>query len=75
MQLVGDDLLVTNTERLGRAIAERAATASSVKLNQIGTLTETIEAVEMARSGRVDRGDQPSVRGRRTRRSRTWWSR
>jgi enolase len=48
MQLVGDDLLVTNTERLGRAIRERAATSILVKLNQIGTLTETIEAVEMA---------------------------
>ena len=48
VQLVGDDLLVTNTERLGRAIAERAANSILVKLNQIGTLTETIEAVEMA---------------------------
>jgi len=48
LQLVGDDLLVTNTERLGRAIRERAANSILVKLNQIGTLTETIEAVEMA---------------------------
>ena len=48
IQLVGDDLLVTNTERLGRAIRERAANSILVKLNQIGTLTETIEAVEMA---------------------------
>ncbi len=48
VQLVGDDLLVTNTERLGRAIRERAANSILVKLNQIGTLTETIEAVEMA---------------------------
>jgi enolase len=48
MQLVGDDLLVTNTERLARAIDERAANSILVKLNQIGTLTETIEAVEMA---------------------------
>ncbi len=47
-QLVGDDLLVTNTERLARAIRERAANSILVKLNQIGTLTETIEAVEMA---------------------------
>ena len=45
---MGDDLLVTNTERLGRAIRERAANSILVKLNQIGTLTETIEAVEMA---------------------------
>jgi enolase len=49
IQLVGDDLLVTNTQRLARAIAERAANSILVKLNQIGTLTETIEAVEMAR--------------------------
>lgn len=48
VQLVGDDLLVTNTVRLGRAIRERAANSILVKLNQIGTLTETIEAVEMA---------------------------
>jgi enolase len=48
VQLVGDDLLVTNTERLARAIRERAANSILVKLNQIGTLTETIEAVEMA---------------------------
>ena len=52
MQLVGDDLLVTNTERLARGIRERAANSILIKLNQIGTLTETIEAVEMAqRSG------------------------
>ena len=48
LQLVGDDLLVTNTERLARAIESRAANSILVKLNQIGTLTETIEAVEMA---------------------------
>jgi enolase len=48
LQLVGDDLLVTNTERLARGIAERAANSILVKLNQIGTLTETREAVEMA---------------------------
>jgi enolase len=48
LQLVGDDLLVTNTERLARAIEERAANSILVKLNQIGTLTETVEAVEMA---------------------------
>jgi len=48
IQLVGDDLLVTNTDRLARAIRERAANSILVKLNQIGTLTETIEAVELA---------------------------
>ncbi len=48
LQLVGDDLLVTNTQRLQRAIEMRAANSILVKLNQIGTLTETSEAVEMA---------------------------
>jgi enolase len=48
VQIVGDDLLVTNTQRLGRAIEERASNSILVKLNQIGTLTETLEAIEMA---------------------------
>ena len=47
IQLVGDDLLVTNPERVRRGIEEQACNALLVKLNQIGTLTETIEAVEM----------------------------
>jgi enolase len=47
IQLVGDDLLVTNPERVRKAIAEKACNALLVKLNQIGTLTETIEAVEL----------------------------
>lgn len=47
IQIVGDDLLVTNPERIRRAIKEQAANALLVKLNQIGTLTETIEAVEL----------------------------
>ncbi len=46
IQIVGDDLLVTNPTRVRRAIREKAANALLVKLNQIGTLTETIEAVE-----------------------------
>lgn len=52
IHLVGDDLLVTNTARLSRAISETAANAILIKLNQIGTVSETIEAVRMAhRSG------------------------
>jgi enolase len=47
IQIVGDDLLVTNPERVRRAIRENAANALLVKLNQIGSLTETIEAVEL----------------------------
>ncbi len=46
-QIVGDDLLVTNPERVRKAIAEKAATALLVKLNQIGSLSETMEAVEV----------------------------
>ncbi len=46
LQIVGDDLLVTNPERVRRAIKEKASNALLVKLNQIGSLTETIEAVE-----------------------------
>ena len=49
VQLVGDDLLVTNTARITRAIEARAANAVLIKLNQIGTLSETIEAIETAR--------------------------
>jgi enolase len=49
-QLVGDDLFVTNTERLSRGIEEGVANSILIKVNQIGTLTETLEAIEMARS-------------------------
>ncbi|HEX6755637.1 MAG TPA: phosphopyruvate hydratase [Mycobacteriales bacterium] len=52
VQIVGDDLFVTNPERLGRGIAEQSANALLVKVNQIGTLTETLDAVALAhRSG------------------------
>ncbi|SHJ99058.1 enolase [Hathewaya proteolytica DSM 3090] len=48
VQLVGDDLFVTNTERLERGIKTRTANSILIKLNQIGTLTETLNAIEMA---------------------------
>ncbi|MBZ0206848.1 MAG: phosphopyruvate hydratase [Flavobacteriales bacterium] len=48
VQLVGDDLFVTNTTRLGKGINEGIANSILIKVNQIGTLTETLEAVEMA---------------------------
>jgi enolase len=52
IQIVGDDLFVTNVERLGRGIQERSANALLVKVNQIGSLTETLDAVDLAhRSG------------------------
>ena len=48
VQLVGDDLFVTNTERLQRGITEGSANSILIKLNQIGTLTETLAAIELA---------------------------
>ncbi|MGP5626677.1 phosphopyruvate hydratase [Brachybacterium alimentarium] len=48
VQLVGDDLFVTNPERLGRGIAEGSANALLVKVNQIGTLSETLDALDLA---------------------------
>ncbi|MEW6266433.1 MAG: phosphopyruvate hydratase [Thermodesulfobacteriota bacterium] len=48
LQLVGDDLFVTNTERLSRGIKERVANSILIKLNQIGTVTETLAAIELA---------------------------
>ncbi|MBI4343679.1 MAG: phosphopyruvate hydratase [Candidatus Omnitrophica bacterium] len=52
MQLVGDDLFVTDVERLRRGIRERIANAILIKVNQIGTLTETLEAIRLARRAR-----------------------
>ncbi|WP_461371922.1 phosphopyruvate hydratase [Candidatus Darwinibacter acetoxidans] len=49
VQLVGDDLFVTNTERLSRGIAQGVANSILIKVNQIGTLTETLQAIEMAK--------------------------
>ncbi|MGI6119666.1 MAG: phosphopyruvate hydratase [Desulfosporosinus sp.] len=49
VQLVGDDLFVTNPERLARGIKEKCANSILIKLNQIGTLTETLDAIEMAK--------------------------
>jgi enolase len=49
IQLVGDDLFVTNTERLSRGIEEGVANSILIKVNQIGTVTETLEAIDMAR--------------------------
>ena len=49
VQIVGDDIFVTNTQFIGRGIQERSANAALIKLNQIGTVTETIEAIEMCR--------------------------
>lgn len=48
VQLVGDDLLVTNTERIAKAIEKKAANAVLIKLNQIGTVSETVDAIQLA---------------------------
>jgi enolase len=50
LQLVGDDVFVTNVERLRRGIEQGAANAILVKVNQVGTLTETLDAIELARA-------------------------
>ncbi len=49
IQIVGDDLFVTNTERIEKGIKEKAANAVLIKLNQIGTVTETIDAIELTK--------------------------
>jgi enolase len=49
IQIVGDDFFVTNTQRLEKGIAMGACNSILIKLNQIGTVTETIEAIEMAK--------------------------
>jgi enolase len=49
IQLVGDDLFVTNTEFLAKGIEKGVANSILIKVNQIGTLTETLEAIEMAK--------------------------
>jgi enolase len=54
IQLVGDDLFVTNTERLRRGIEEGVANCILIKLNQIGTVTETLQAIELARRNGYD---------------------
>jgi enolase len=49
IQIVGDDLFVTNTVRLSKGIQEKSANSILIKLNQIGTITETLDAIEMAK--------------------------
>jgi enolase len=49
VQLVGDDIFVTNVDRLGRGIEEGVGNAILIKVNQIGTLTETLQCIELAR--------------------------
>ena len=67
VQLVGDDLFVTNTERLQRGIDEGIANSILIKVNQIGTLTETIEAIQLAAPQRLHERLQPPQRRNRGR--------
>ncbi len=62
IQLVGDDLFVTNTNRLQRGIDEGIANSILIKVNQIGTLTETIQAIQLAATQRLHVDHQPSQR-------------
>ena len=62
VQLVGDDLFVTNAERLQRGIDEHMANSILIKVNQIGTLTETIEAIQLARRNGYTTHFQPPQR-------------
>ena len=50
IQIVGDDLFVTNTERLSKGIKTKTANSILIKLNQIGTITETLDAIELAKT-------------------------
>ena len=61
MQLVGDDLFVTNTKILAEGIAKRTANAILIKPNQIGTLTETLAAIDHGGEGRLRLGDVASL--------------
>ena len=62
IQLVGDDLFVTNTNRLGDGIKKGVANSILIKVNQIGTLTETIEAVDLATRNGIHFRDEPPLR-------------
>ena len=62
VQLVGDDLFVTNSEFLERGLREGVANAILIKVNQIGTLTETLDTIDLARRNAYATRDQPPQR-------------
>ena len=65
VQLVGDDLFVTNTKRLQQGIEQKVANSILIKVNQIGTVTETLEAIELGPSLRLHLDHQPPLRRNR----------
>ena len=76
VQLVGDDLFVTNTERLKRGIDQSVANSILIKVNQIGTLSETLAAIRMAEAAATRRSCHTGRARPRTPRSPTWpWQR
>ena len=76
VQLVGDDIFCTNPSRIREGIRQEAANSVLIKVNQIGTLTETLDAMAEARRAGLDVRDISPRARRRTRRSRTWpWRR
>ena len=62
VQLVGDDLFVTNTERLSKGIKLGCGNSILIKLNQIGSVSETLEAIKMAHTCRIHRDRVPPLR-------------
>ena len=73
VQLVGDDIFVTNTERLQLGFDRGVANAILIKLNQIGTVTETLDTIALAHVAQLPSGDQPPQRRDRGHvASRTW---
>ena len=73
VQLVGDDLFVTNTERIKQGIATKTANSVLIKVNQIGTLTETYEAIDMATGPVIPLSCRTVPARPRTISSPTWW--
>jgi len=65
VQIVGDDLFVTNTERLKKGIELKAANSILIKLNQIGTITETLDAIEMAKESWIYSSGISQMQGNR----------
>ena len=72
IQIVGDDLFVTNTERIERGLKDKSANSVLIKLNQIGTLTETLAAVRMASAPAGRRSSRTAAARPKTRPSPTW---